>query len=99
MEEGKRALIISLKLNTTKLRETLEACEMVAGDNHDDWWCPLCEEPVEDINPCHLAIHAKEGAARARAALLLLQQAVNVANALERTAHSATLAKALSENP
>lgn len=95
--DERQALGISLKLNATKLRETLEAAELVAGDNHDDWWGPLTEQPVDEINPCTLAVHAKEGAARARAAFLLLQQAVTVANALERSVHSVTLAKVLRE--
>lgn len=84
-------VLMALKRNAQALRECLEACEAVATDNAEDWWEPLVDCEVEQINPCTLAVHAKEGAHRARAALLLLHKAVDLAGAVERTAHSPSL--------
>ena len=83
-----RLVAVSLKANATRLREALEAVHRVAEDNVEDWWSPLTDCEVDAINPATLAVNAKEGAARARGALLLLNQALDVAEAMERTAHS-----------
>lgn len=83
-----RLVATSLKANATRLREALEAVHRVAEDNQEDWWGPLTDYPVEQINPATLAVNAKEGAARARGALLLLHQALDVAEAMERASYS-----------
>ena len=83
-----RLLATSLKANSTKLREALEAVHRVAEDNMEDWWSPLTDCEVDAINPATLAVNAKEGAARARGALLLLHTALDVAEAMERTCYA-----------
>lgn len=83
-----RLMATSLKANATKLREELEAAHRVLEDNAEDWWNPLTDCEVDAINPATLAVNAKEGAARARGALLLLSQALNVAEAMERTCYA-----------
>ena len=83
-----RLLAVSLKANSTKLREALEAAHRIQDDNVEDWWSPLTDCEVVEINPATLSVNAKEGAARARGALLLLSQALDVAEALERTCYA-----------
>jgi hypothetical protein len=83
-----RLAATSLKVNATKLRRGLEAAYRVLEDNEQDWWCPLTDYEVDAINPATLAINAKEGAARARAALLLLSQALDVSEAVERISYA-----------
>ena len=83
-----RLMATSLKANSTKLREALEAAQRISEDNVEDWWAPLTDVEVDAINPATLAVNAKEGAARARGALLLLNQALGVAEALERTCYA-----------
>lgn len=83
-----RLMATSLKANATRLRESLEAVNRVAEDNLEDWWSPLTDCEVDAINPATLAVNAKEGAARARGALLLLNQALDVAEAMERTCYA-----------
>lgn len=80
--------IIALKNAATELREALDAAELVATDNEEDWWSPLTELPVDQINPVQLSLHAQEGSKRARAALLLLRKALPLAEHVERVAHS-----------
>lgn len=79
--------IIALKTAATELREALDAAELVATDNAADWWEPLTELPVDQINPVQLSLHAQEGSKRARAALLLLRKALPLAEHVERVAH------------
>lgn len=69
----------------------------IAEDNVQDWWEPLTDVPVDQINAVQLAINAKEGAARAHGALLLLRQAVDVAGALERSVYALRIQKAEAE--
>lgn len=83
-----RLVATSLKANSTRLREALEAAHRIQEDNIEDWWGPLTDCEVDSINPATLSVNAKEGAARARGALLLLSQALNVAEALERTCYA-----------
>lgn len=83
-----RLMATSLKANATKLREELEAANRVLEDNAEDWWNPLTNYEVDAINPASLAVHAKEGASRARGALLILNEALNVAEAMERTCYA-----------
>ena len=57
-----------------KLEKLVESIGVIAEDNLCDWWGPLVEQPIEGITPATLAIHAREGAARAGAAYNLSQQ-------------------------
>ena len=91
MTEKQALLLAGCKSQATRLAEALEAAHRIAEDNVQDWWEPLTDVPVDQINAVQLAISAKEGAARAHGALLLLRQATDVAGALERSVYALKL--------
>lgn len=79
--------IVAMKQAAGNLLRVLEACQCVAEDNATDWWDPLTEQPIDDINPASICVHAREGAARARAARELLEKAVGLAECLDSNVH------------
>lgn len=97
MTDKQALLLAGCKSQATRLAEALEAAHQIAEDNVQDWWEPLTDVPVDQINAVQLAINAKEGASRAHGALLLLRQAVDVAGALERSVYALRVQKAEAE--
>lgn len=86
-EEIRRAGLVALRNNADTLERELTACQCVAEDNWSDWWDPLTAMPVEKICPTALATNAKEGAARAEAARILLDKALLTAISMSKALH------------
>lgn len=86
-EEIRRAGLEALRNNADTLTRELDACQVVADDNWVDWWDPLTSMAVDQVSPTALASNAKEGAARAEAARMLLERAVVRAESITKALH------------
>lgn len=79
----------AIRAQATQLREAMDALALVSEDNWQDWWEPLVDYPLDvQITPTELAIHAREGASRAKAALIILDTAQPLMAKLEEAVYA-----------